>query len=57
MTTAENYMNLGETCRYLRVSRNTLKKFIAAGLKVSVINGTKRITRHSADKFMAEHFA
>lgn len=49
------YMNLGETCKYLQVSRNTLKKFVAAGLKVSIVGGTKRIRREDADQFMIAH--
>jgi predicted site-specific integrase-resolvase len=49
------FMNLGQSCEYLKVSRNTLNKFIRLGLKVSVINGTKRIRRDDADEFMKKH--
>jgi len=47
------YMNLGQACQYLNVkSRNTLKKYIQQGLHVIIINGTKRIDKQDADKFM-----
>lgn len=46
-------MNLGQACQYLNVkSRNTLKKYIQQGLHVIIINGTKRIDKQDADKFM-----
>lgn len=50
------YMNLGQACQYFNVkSRNTLKKYINAGLKVVMVNGTKRIDQVDADKFMEAH--
>ncbi|GIP68490.1 helix-turn-helix domain-containing protein [Lactiplantibacillus pentosus] len=50
------YMNLGEACQYLNVkSRNTLNKYIKQGLPVIIINGTRRIDKADADKFMEAH--
>jgi hypothetical protein len=50
------YMTLGQTCSYLNIkSRNTLKKFIESGLKVSVVNGTKRIDKFDVDEYMKKH--
>ncbi|MGJ3789073.1 helix-turn-helix domain-containing protein [Lactiplantibacillus argentoratensis] len=49
-------MNLGEACQYLNVkSRNTLNKYIKQGLPVIIINGTRRIDKADADKFMEAH--
>lgn len=50
------YMNLGQACKYLNVkSYNTLYKYIKQGLRVVIINGTKRIDQLDADKFMEAH--
>lgn len=50
------YMNYRETLKYLNVgSYNTLYKFIAEGLKVTVVGSVKRINRRDADMFMQEH--
>lgn len=50
------YMNLGQACIYLNIkSRNTLKKYINNGLRVSVIAGSKRIDKVDADSFMQSH--
>lgn len=49
------WMDLGMAANYLSVSRGTLTTFIKQGLKVSVNNGTKRIRREDADKFMMAH--
>ncbi|ANI96407.1 helix-turn-helix domain-containing protein [Lactiplantibacillus plantarum] len=50
------YMNLGQACLYLNVkSRTTLRTFIKGGLRVTVVNGTKRIDRKDADEFMESH--
>lgn len=52
---APEWMDLGTAANYLSVSRGTLTAFIKQGLKVTVVNGTKRIRRGDADKFMIEH--
>lgn len=50
------YMNLGQTCKFLNIkSRNTLAKYIAQGLKVSIIDGNKRIDQMDAVQFMEAH--
>lgn len=56
MNDVSKYMNLGEACHYLNIkSRNTLNKYIKQGLPVITINGTKRIDKLDADKFMEAH--
>lgn len=54
-STLPKFMNLGQTAKFLSVSRNTLTKFIASGLKVSIVNGTKRIDQADAQAFMDAH--
>ncbi len=49
------YLKLGQAAAYANISRNTLAKWIRNGLKVTVVNGTKRIRREDADKFMMAH--
>lgn len=49
------WMSLGETAKYLHVSRNTLRNFIFDGLKVTMIEKVSRIKRSDADSYMAHH--
>lgn len=51
------YMSIKQALVYFNIkSRNTLKKnYIAKGLPVVIISGTKRIDRLDADKFMEKH--
>lgn len=51
----QRYMNLGQACEYLNVTRGTLNNYIADGLKVTVVGGTKRVDRVDADIFMERH--
>ena len=53
--TAE-YMSYKAATEYLGLkTQNTLRKYIAAGLPVIDVNGSKRISKTAIDKFMAEH--
>jgi hypothetical protein len=52
---APEWMDLGTAANYLSVSRGTLTTFIKQGLKVTIVNGTKRIRREDADQFMIAH--
>lgn len=51
------YLTIEEALDYFNIrSRNTLKRnFISRGLPVIVINGTQRIDKLDADKFMQAH--
>lgn len=49
------WMSLGETAKYLHVSRNTLRNFIYDGLPVTMIEKVSRIKRADADSYMAQH--
>lgn len=51
------YMSIKQALVYFNIkSCNTLKKnYIAKGLPVVIISGTKRIDRLDADKFMEKH--
>lgn len=40
---------------YMNVSDKTLDKFIVDGLKVSIIDGTQRISKKSADEYYEDH--
>lgn len=53
----DRYLTISQAMNYFNIkSRNTLKKnFIAKGLPVVIINGTKRIDQLDADKFMEAH--
>ena len=49
------WMSLGETAKYLHVSRNTLRNFTYDGLPVTMIEKVSRIKRSDADSYMAQH--
>ena len=50
------YMSYKAATKYLGLkTQNTLRKYIAAGLPVIDVNGSKRISKTAIDKFMAEH--
>ena len=52
------YMSYLQAMKYLGFnSRNypALRRYIAAGLPVIDVNGSKRISKTAIDKFMAEH--
>lgn len=50
------YMSYKAATEYLGLkTQNTLRKYIAAGLPVIDVNGSKRISKTAIDKFMAEH--
>ncbi|USS87728.1 DNA-binding protein [Fructilactobacillus hinvesii] len=50
------YMNYYQTCQFLNIgSYNLLYKFIAKGLKVTVVGGSKRISKTDARKFMEDN--
>ena len=53
----KRYLTISQAMHYFNIkSRNTLKKnFIAKGLPIVIINGTKRIDQVDADKFMEAH--
>ncbi|MCG0728820.1 DNA-binding protein [Lactiplantibacillus plantarum] len=49
------WMKKQEAQIYMNVSDKTLDKFIVDGLKVSIIDGTQRISKKSADKYYEDH--
>jgi excisionase family DNA binding protein len=50
------YLNLGESAKYIHVSRNSLKKLIENGdIKVTWIGGAQRIGKNSLDRYMDNH--
>lgn len=48
------YLAKKETCKYLRISNNTLDKWILQGLPVLRINGVLRFDRIAIDKWLDE---
>lgn len=49
------WMSLKEAAKYANVSYNTLMKFRLMGLKISEIDGVKRISKKEIDRFLEEH--
>jgi len=48
------FLNLGESCKLLHVSRGTLDKLIKSGeIKVTHVNTAKRISKKQLIEFMA----
>lgn len=49
------WMSLKEAAIYANVSYNTLMKFRVMGLKVSEIDGVKRVSKKEIDRFLEQH--
>lgn len=49
------WMSIKEGAKYARVSYNTFMKFRTRGLKISEIDGVKRVSRKEIDKFLEIH--
>lgn len=47
-----DFLRIGETAEYLGITPATLKKFIRMGLAVSIIDGTKLISKENIRKFV-----
>jgi len=54
-TFINEWMSLKEGAVYAKVSYNTFMKFRLMGLKVSEIDGIKRVSRKEIDKFLENH--
>lgn len=49
------WMSLKEAAQYANVSYNTLMKFRVMGLKISEIEGVKRVSKKEIDRFLEQH--
>lgn len=49
------WMSLKEAAKYANVSNNTLMKFRVMGLKISEIDGVKRVSKKEIDRFLEQH--
>ena len=50
------WMDLETTAKYLNVSRSNLTKFIKElDFPVTIISGTKRVSKRKADEWMQDH--
>lgn len=49
------WMSLKEAAKYANVSYNTLMKFRVMGLKISEIDGVKRVSKKEVNRFLEEH--
>lgn len=49
------WMSLKEGAAYARVSYNTFLKYRLLGLKITVIDGIKRISKTEIDRFLNEN--
>lgn len=52
---SNEWMSLKEGAAYAKVSHNTFAKFRLMGLKVSEVNGIKRVSRKAIDEFLENH--
>ncbi|WP_153731841.1 helix-turn-helix domain-containing protein [Sporosarcina obsidiansis] len=51
----KEWMSIEEACQYINISYNTFKKFRLMGLRVSEIDGVKRVSKSEIDRFLLEH--
>lgn len=51
-TITKEWMNIKEACDYIGVSHNTFMKYREMGLKVSEIEGIKRVSKAEIDNFL-----
>ncbi|MGE7910776.1 helix-turn-helix domain-containing protein [Lysinibacillus xylanilyticus] len=49
------WMSLKEGAKYAGVSYNTFMKFRGMGLKISEVDGVKRVSRKEIDQFLESH--
>ena len=52
LTINNRYMNKQETCDYLKISNNTLDKWIEYGLPFILVGSTRRFDRVAIDKWL-----
>ncbi len=50
----DRYLSKKDTCKYLRISNNTLDKWISLGFPLLRVNGVLRFDRIAIDKWLAE---
>ncbi|MCZ8540277.1 helix-turn-helix domain-containing protein [Psychrobacillus psychrodurans] len=53
--TIGEWMSLKEGAKYADVSYNTFMKFRSKGLKVSEVDGVRRVSRKEIDRFLENH--
>jgi ACT domain-containing protein len=51
----KEWMTIAEAAKYAGVSHNTFAKFREMGLKVSQVDGVKRVSRKEIDVFLEKH--
>lgn len=51
----KEWMTLAEAAKYAGVSHNTFVKFREMGLRVSQVDGIKRVSRKEIDAFLEKH--
>lgn len=51
----KEWFSLNEAAKYVGVSYNTFMKFRLMGLKISEIDGVKRVSRKEIDRFLEQH--
>lgn len=49
------WMTIAEAAKYANVSINTFAKFRIMGLKISQIDGVKRVSKKEVDRFLEEN--
>lgn len=52
LTINNRYMNKQQTCAYLKISNNTLDKWIEYGLPFILVRSTRRFDRVAIDKWL-----
>ena len=53
--TTKEWMNIKEAREYIGVSHNTFTKYRELGLKISEIDGIKRVSKAEIDNFLNKH--
>ena len=54
-TSTKEWMSIKEGTDYAGVSHNTFKKFREMGMKVSEVNGIKRVSKAEIDNFLERY--
>lgn len=52
---SKEWFSLSEAAKYVGVSYNTFMKFRLMGLKISEIDGVKRVSKKEIDRFLEQH--
>lgn len=52
---SKEWLRKGETCKYIGIANSTLDRWIAEGLKISIVNGVQLISKKAINEFLIKH--